>query len=59
MLYYECYQISKSYNFNAKLNYIFNNMENQALVMLVEVCVTMTTPKSVYLSLLVHMSPYY
>ncbi len=26
MIYYECYHISKSYNFNMKLNYIFNNM---------------------------------
>jgi hypothetical protein len=44
MIYYECYHISKSYNFNTKLNYIFNNMEHQALVRLVKVHVTMTTP---------------
>jgi hypothetical protein len=31
----------KSYNFNLKLNYIFNNMEHQTLIMLVVVCVTM------------------
>jgi len=41
---YECYHISKSYNFNTKLNYIFNNMEHQALVTLVVIRVTMTTP---------------
>ncbi len=43
MIYYECYHISKSYNFNTKLNYIFNNMEYQAPVTLV-VCVTMIAP---------------
>ncbi len=35
--------INKSYNFNTKLNYIFNNMEHQTLVTLIVVCVTMTT----------------
>jgi hypothetical protein len=45
MIYYECYHISLSYNFNMKLNYIFNNMEHQALVTLAMVHVTMTTPK--------------
>ncbi len=44
MIYYECYHINKSYNFNKKLNNIFNNMEHQALVTLVVVRVTMTTP---------------
>ncbi len=44
MTYYECYHISKSYNFNTKLNYIFNNMKHQALVTLVMVCVTMIAP---------------
>jgi hypothetical protein len=38
--------ISKSYNFNTKLNYIFNNMEHQALVALVVVRVTMIAPLS-------------
>ncbi len=42
MIYYECYHISKSYNFNTKLNYIFNNMEHGTLVTFVAVCVTMT-----------------
>jgi hypothetical protein len=37
MIYYECYHVSKSYNFNTKLNYIFNNMEHQALVIFVMV----------------------
>ncbi len=46
MIYYECYHISKSYNFNKKLNYIFNNMEHQALVILVVICVTVTTPRT-------------
>jgi len=45
MIYYEFYHISKSYNFNKKLNYIFNNMEHQALVTLVMVHVIMTVPK--------------
>jgi hypothetical protein len=36
--------ISKSYNFNTKLNYPFNNRKNQALVTLVLIHVTMTTP---------------
>jgi hypothetical protein len=44
MIHYECYHISKSYNFNTKLNYIFNNMEHQALVILVAVHATMTAP---------------
>ncbi len=43
MLYYECYHISKSYNFNTKLNYIFNNMEHQALVTFIVLHVTMIT----------------
>jgi len=38
--------ISKSYNFNTKLNYIFNNMEQQALVALVVVHVTTIAPLS-------------
>jgi hypothetical protein len=42
MIYYECYHISKYYNFKMKLNYIFNNMEHQVVVMLVVVRVTMT-----------------
>jgi hypothetical protein len=46
MIYYECCHISKSYNLNMKLNYIFNNMELQALLTLVVVHVTMTTPLS-------------
>ncbi len=41
MIHYKVYHISKSYNFNKKLNYIFNNMKYQALVTLVMVCVTM------------------
>jgi hypothetical protein len=45
MIYYECYHISKSYNFNMKLNCIFNNMEHQALVTLAIVHVTATPPK--------------
>jgi len=44
MIYYECYHINKSYNFNTKLNYIFNNMEHQTLVTLVVVRVTMIAP---------------
>ncbi len=40
MIYYECYHINKSYNFNTKLNYIFNNMEHQTLVTLDVVCFT-------------------
>ncbi len=44
MIYYECYHISKSYNFNTELNYILNNMEYQALVTLVVIRVTMTIP---------------
>ncbi len=44
MIYYECYHISKSYNFNTKLNYIFNNIEHQTLVTLAMIRVTMTTP---------------
>jgi hypothetical protein len=43
MIYYECYYIRKSNNFNMKLNYIFNNMEHQALVTFIVVRVTMTT----------------
>jgi hypothetical protein len=39
MIFYECYHISKSYNFNMKLNYTFNNMEHQTLVTLVTICV--------------------
>jgi hypothetical protein len=49
MIYYECYHINKSYNFNMKLNYIFNNMEHQALVTIVMVHVTITTPKCIYI----------
>ncbi len=45
MIYYECYHISKSYNLNTILNYIFNNMEHQALVTLAMVHVTVTAPK--------------
>jgi len=44
MIYYEYYHISKFYNFNKKLNYIFNNMEHQTLVTLAAIHVTMTTP---------------
>jgi hypothetical protein len=44
MIYYECYHISKSYNFNTKFIYIFNDMKHQALVTIVVVHVTMTTP---------------
>jgi hypothetical protein len=50
MIYYECYHISKFYNFNMKLNYIFNNMNYQALITLIVVCVIMTAPK--------HMEPH-
>jgi hypothetical protein len=50
MIYYECYHISKFYNFNTKLNYIFNNMDYQALITHIVVCVTMTGPK--------HMEPH-
>jgi hypothetical protein len=46
MIYYECYHISKSYNFNMKLNYIFNNMEHQALVTFTGICVIVITPKT-------------
>jgi hypothetical protein len=46
MIYYECYHISKSYNFNMKLNYILNNMEYQALDTLVVVHVTMIALES-------------
>jgi hypothetical protein len=46
MIYYECYHTSKSYKLNMKLNYIFNNMEHQTLVIVVVVHVTMTTPLS-------------
>jgi hypothetical protein len=46
MIYYECYHISKCYNFNTKLNYILNNMEHQTLVTFVLVQVNMTTPIS-------------
>jgi hypothetical protein len=44
--YYECYDISKSYNFKMTLNYIFNNMEHQTLVTfdVHVVRVTTTTP---------------
>jgi len=38
------YDTSISYNFNTKLNYLFNNMKNQALVTLVLVHVNVTTP---------------
>jgi hypothetical protein len=41
MIYYECYYIRKSNNFNMKLNYIFNNMEHQAFVTFIVVHVTM------------------
>jgi hypothetical protein len=44
MIYYECYHISKSYNFNMKLNYILNNMEYQTLVTLAMVRVTTIAP---------------
>ncbi len=44
MIYYECYHINKSYNFNTKLNYIFNSMEHQTLVTFGMVCDTVTTP---------------
>ncbi len=44
MKYCECYHIRKSYNFNTKLNYIFNNIKHQALVTLVVVHVTMISP---------------
>ncbi len=44
MIYYECYHISKSYNFNTKLNYIFSNMEHLTLVTLAMIRVTMTAP---------------
>jgi hypothetical protein len=47
MIYYECYHISKSYNFNTKLNYIFNNMEHQALVTLVMAHGTTIAPRYV------------
>ncbi len=43
MINYEYYHISKYYNFNTKLNYIFNNMEHQALVPFVVIHDTMTT----------------
>jgi hypothetical protein len=43
MIYCECYHISKSYNFKTKLNYIFNNMEHQALVTFVVVHAIVTT----------------
>jgi hypothetical protein len=46
MIYYEFYHISKSYYLNMKLNYIFNNMEHQALVTLAVVSVTMIAPSS-------------
>ncbi len=45
MIYYECYHISKFYNFNTKLNYIFNKKDYQALITLIVVCVTMIRPK--------------
>ncbi len=48
MIYYECYHITKSYNFNTKLNYIFNNMEHQALVTLVAVRVTTIAPNHMF-----------
>jgi uncharacterized protein YbcC (UPF0753/DUF2309 family) len=44
MIYYECYHISKSYNFNTKLNYIFHNMKHQALVTFVMVRVIVIAP---------------
>jgi hypothetical protein len=47
MTHYECYHINKSYNFDMKLNYIFNNMEHQALVTFVVVRVTMIAPVEV------------
>jgi len=43
LIHYKCFHISKSYNFNTKLYYIFNNMKHQALVTLAMVCVTMIT----------------
>ncbi len=46
MIYYECYHINKYYNFKAKLNYIFNNMERQALVSFAAIHDTMTAPVS-------------
>ncbi len=48
MTYYECYHISTSYNFNIKLNYIFNNMEHQTLVTLTMVHVTMIAPNHMF-----------
>jgi hypothetical protein len=41
MLYYECYYIRKSNNFNVKLNHIFHNMEHQTLVTFIVIRVTM------------------
>ncbi len=48
MIYYECYHINKSYNFNTKLNYIFNNMEHQIMVTFIAVRVTMTAPNHMF-----------
>jgi len=45
MIYYECHHINKSYNFNMKLNYIFNTMKHQTLVIYVVLHVIMSTPK--------------
>jgi hypothetical protein len=36
------YDTSKSYDFNTKLNYLFNNMKNQTLVTFVVVHVNVT-----------------
>jgi hypothetical protein len=38
------YDTSKSYNFNTKLNYLFNNMKNHALVTIVLVHVSVIAP---------------
>ncbi len=38
------YDTSKSYNFNTKLNYLFNTMKNQTVVTLVVVHVNVTAP---------------
>jgi hypothetical protein len=49
MIYYECYHINKSYNFNTKLNYQFNNMEHQInLTTLAMVCVIVIVPKWIW-----------
>jgi hypothetical protein len=48
MIYYECYRINKSYNFNTKLNYIFNDMEHQVMVTLIAIRVTMIAPNHMF-----------